>query len=201
MRCLHRLLSAAVLVIPAMSYGQTDTQATRTETETTITGEVIRFEPGKVIVIRQPDQKTVTFTLTPSVTVPQDVQVGRKVMLYTEPGEGGTALVKRVTTTSITPDGKTKQTTEETRTSPGGTTTTTTTSTVSGVVSAYESGKSITVTNRDGTQTTYVLSPDAQVPADLATGKTVTIMVMPADPASRPMVKKIIYKVETKQDK
>jgi hypothetical protein len=66
------------------------------------------------------------------------------------------------------------------------------------VVSAYESGKSITVTNRDGTQTTYVLSPDAQVPADLATGKTVTIMVMPADPASRPMVKRIIYKVETK---
>jgi hypothetical protein len=201
MRSLRRLVVAAVLVIPAVSYGQTETQVTRTETETTITGEVIRFEPGKLIVIRQPDQKTVTFTLTPSVSVPQDVQVGRKVMLYTEPGEGGTALVKRVTTTSITPEGKTKQTTEETRTSPDGTTTTTTTSTVSGVVSAYESGKSITVTNRDGTQTTYVLSPDAQVPTDLATGKTVTIMVMPADPSSRPMAKKIIYKVETKQDK
>jgi len=36
------------------------------------------------------------------------------------------------------------------------------------------------------------------VPADLATGKTVTIMVVPGDPASQPTVKKIIYKVETK---
>jgi hypothetical protein len=196
---LSRLLIAAVLVIPAVSYAQTETQTTRTETQTTITGEVTRFEPGKVIVIREPDQKTVTFTLTPSSTVPQDIQVGRQVTIYTVPGEGGTTVVKRVTTTAITREGNTKQTTEETRTTPSTTTTTTTTSTVSGVVSAYESGKSITVTNSDGSKVTYVLTPDVQAPPDLATGKTVTIMVMPGGDPSKPLVKTITYKVEKKE--
>jgi hypothetical protein len=192
-------LIAAVLVIPAVSYAQTETQTTRTETQTTITGEVTRFEPGKVIVIREPGQKIVTFTLTPSSTVPQDIQVGRQVTIYAVPGEGGTTLVKRVTTTAITQEGNTKQTTEETRTTAGTTTTTTSTSTVSGVVTAYESGKSITVTNPDGSKVTYVLGPDVQAPADLATGKTVTIMVVPGDPASKPVVKTITYKVEKKE--
>jgi hypothetical protein len=188
---LSRLLIAAVLVIPAVSYAQTETQTTRTETQTTITGEVTRFEPGKVIVIRDPNQKVVTFTLTPGSTVPQDIQVGRQVTIYAMAGEGGTTLVKRVTTTAITPEGNTKKTTEETRTSQGTTTTTTSTSTVSGVVTAYESGKSITVTNPDGSKVTYVLTPDVQAPPDLATGKTVTIMVVPGDPTSKPVVKTI----------
>jgi len=197
------LLLAAVLVIPAVSHAQTETQTTRTETQTTtITGEVTRFEPGKVIVIRGPNEKVVTFTLTPSTTVPQDIQVGRQVTVYAVPGEGGTTLVKRVTTTAITSEGNAKQTTEETRTTPGSTTTTTTTSTstVSGVVSAYESGKSLTVTNSDGSTVTYVLTPDIQAPPELATGKTVTIMVAPArDPAGKPVVKKIT--IEQKEQK
>jgi hypothetical protein len=194
---LSRLLMAAVLVIPAVTYAQTETQTTRTETQTTITGEVVRFEPGKTIVIRQPDQKTVTYTFAPSASVPKDIQVGRTVTVYTETGEGGTTLVRRVTTTAVTREGATKETTEETRTSASGTTTTSTT-TVSGVVTSYETGKSITVTNADGSKTTYVLTSDAQVPTDLATGKTVTIMVLPGD-GSHPVVKKIIY--ETKEQK
>jgi hypothetical protein len=199
---LSRLVFAAVLVIPALSYAQTETQTTRTETQTTITGEVTRFEPGKVIVIRDANQKVVTFTLTPGSTVPQDIQVGRQVTIYAVPGEGGTTLVKRVTTTAVTPEGDTKQTTEETRTTPGTkttTTTTTSTSTVSGIVTAYESGKSITVTNPDGSKVTYVLTPDVQAPPDLATGKTVTIMVVPGGDPSKPQVKTITYKVEKKE--
>jgi hypothetical protein len=191
----------AVLVIPAVSYAQTETQTTRTETQTTITGEVTRFEPGKVIVIRQPNQKVVTFTLAPGSTVAQDIEVGRQVTIYAVPGEGGTTLVKRVTTTAITEEGDTKKTTEETRTTPDTktTTTTTTTSTVSGTVTAYESGKSITVTNPDGSKVTYVLTPDVQAPADLATGKTVTIMVVPGGDPSKPQVKTITYKIEKKE--
>ena len=84
-----------------------------------ITGEVVRYEPGHVIVIRSADKGEVSYTLTPSLTVPTGIEVGRTVSLYTEPGEGGATLVKRVTTTSVTPSGNVKRTTEETRTTVG----------------------------------------------------------------------------------
>ena len=94
----------------------------------------------------------------PSLTVPTDVQVGRTVSLYTEPGDGGATLVKRVTTTSVTPSGNVKKTTEETRTTATGETTTTTRTTISGTVQGFEAGKSITLTRPDGTQVTYMLN-------------------------------------------
>jgi hypothetical protein len=107
-------------------------------------------------------------------------------------------VVKKVTTTSITPEGMTKQTTEETRTSATGATTQTTTTTITGMVKTYETGKSITVTRADGTQVTYVLSPQTELPNDLGIGKEVTILVDPSGVASAPVAKKIIYKVKTK---
>jgi hypothetical protein len=195
---LHKLILVGLLAIPAATFGQATT--TQTETKTvTITGEVIRYEPGRTIVIRDPSQKTVTYTLTPSVTIPEDVQVGRTVTLYTDTDPAGVAVVRRVTTTSITPEGQTKQTTEETRTNAAGDTTRTTTTTISGMVKTYETGKSITVTRSDGTLVTYVLSPQSDVPADLAIGKEVTILVDPSASASKPMAKKVTYKIKTKE--
>ena len=108
-------------------------------------------------------------------------------------------MVRRVTTTSVTPEGQTKQTTEETRTNAAGDTTRTTTTTISGMVKTYESGKSITVTRSDGTQVTYILSPQSDVPADLSIGKEVTILVDPSAPAAKPMAKKVTYKIKTKE--
>jgi len=155
-----------------------------------VTGEVVRYEPGHVIVVRS-DKGEVTYMLTPTVTVPTDVRVGRTVSLYTEPGEGGSVLVKRVTTTSVTPEGNVKRTTEETRTHPSGVTTTTTTTTISGTVQAYEAGKSITVTRADGTQVTYVINDASQLPADMAVGRR--IVLYPATTGSEPVVERIIY--------
>ena len=197
---LHKLILAGLFVILAATFSQAQATTTQTETQTvTITGEVIRYEPGRTIVIRDPNQKTVTFTLTPSVTVPQDIQVGRTVTLDTATDPAGVAVVRRVTTTSMTPEGQTKQTTEETRTSASGDTTRTTTTTISGMVKTYETGKSITVTRADGTQVTYVLSPQSNVPADLAIGKEVTILVDPSGSMSAPMAKKVTYKIKTKE--
>jgi uncharacterized protein YndB with AHSA1/START domain len=162
-----------------------------------ITGEVVRYEPGHVIVIRSADKGEVSYTLTPSLTVPTGVEVGRTVSLYTEPGEGGATLVKRVTTTSVTPSGNVKRTTEETRTSPSGETTTTTRTTISGTVQAYEAGKSITLTRPDGTQVTYMINEQSQLPAGIAIGRRV-IIYPAAVPGDDQLVQRVVY-VTTKK--
>ena len=173
---LSQLVTTLCLGLAAVASAQTYTQ-TETKTETkyvTVDGEVIRYEPGKVIVIRGADNKEVTYTLLPKVTVPKDVQVGRRVMLHTEPGTDGTTVVARVTTTTVTPEGNVKKTTEETRTK-GGVSTKTTTTEISGTVQAYESGKTLTILRSDGSKVTYTLTGESTVPADLVVGKTVTI--------------------------
>jgi hypothetical protein len=146
---------------------------------TTVSGEVVRYEPGRAIVVQPASGEAVTYTLSPKVVVPTEVQVGQKVTLYTEPGLDGNTTVARVTTTSVTPEGQVKRTTEETRTRPSGETSKLTTVTVQGTVQAVEPGKSITVLRPDGTKVLYVIGQGATLPADLAVGKVVTIRSLP----------------------
>lgn len=171
-----------------------ETTTTRT---TQITGEVVRFEPGKMIVLRLPDAKEMTYTFAPGVTVPTGVEVGRKVTLYTEPGSGGSVLVRRVVTTSVTPEGNVQRTTEETRTSPSGATTTTTTTSITGTVKAYEAGKSITIMRPDGTQVTYVINEQSQLPAGIAIGRRV--IVYPSISGSDTLVQRVVYTTTKKE--
>jgi hypothetical protein len=180
-------------VIPVGS-GQAFAQTTQTETRyVTVDGEVVRYEPGRVIVIRGADNKEVTYALAPSVVVPAEVKVGRRVMLYTEPGkDGGTQIVSRVTTTSVTPEGNINRTTEDTRTDPSGVTTKTTTTTISGKVAAYEAGKTLTITRSDGSKATYVINDKSIVPADLMIGKTVAVVPM-TTASGEPVVQTITY--------
>jgi hypothetical protein len=182
-----------ISVIPVGS-GQAFAQTTQTETRyVTVDGEVVRYEPGRVIVIRGADNKEVTYALAPSVVVPAEVKVGRRVMLYTEPGKnGGTQIVSRVTTTSVTPEGNIKRTTEDTRTDPSGVTTKTTTTTISGKVAAYEAGKTLTITRSDGSKATYVINDRSIVPADLVIGKTVAVVPM-TTASGEPVVQTITY--------
>ena len=200
---LRTAVGAAVLTCcAAVTFAQTQTykETTRTEVKpVVITGEVVRYEPGHVIVIRSADRNEVSYTLMPSLTVPSDVQVGRTVSLYTEPGEGGATLVKRVTVTSVTPSGNVKRTTEETRTSPTGETTTSTETTVTGTVHAFEPGKSITITRPDGTEVTYVINDSSQLPTGLAIGRRVIIYPSTMATGSEPMVQRVVYtKTKTK---
>jgi len=165
---------------------------------TTVTGEVVKLDPGRTIVLRGNDSKVVTYTLTPDVTVPADVAVGRHVTLFTEAGTGGTTLVKRVTTTSMTPEGEVKRTTTDTRTHPSGAVTTTTTTTIDGVVQSYVTGKSITLTRPDNTTVTYLINDRSQIPADLAVGKRVFIRTVPMTDSSDLAVEKVTYTTKTK---
>ena len=150
----------------------------------TVNGAVIRYEPGQVIVIRGKDNTEKRYTLSPTVTVPKDIQIGQQATVYLEPSaEGGSTLVRRVTTASVTPTGQTRSTVEETRTEPSGASSTTTTTTTSGKVEAYTVGKSITVLKSDGSRVTYIINPRSTVPANVVVGKTIAIV--PVNPSER----------------
>ena len=186
---------------PALAQTETTTQTTKTETKyATVDGEVVRYEAGHVIVVRGADNKEITYTLTPAITVPAEVKVGRRVTLFTEPGaDGTTQLVSRVTTTSVMPDGDVKRTTEDTRHLGTGATSLTTTTSISGKVEAYEAGKTLTITRADGNKVTYVINAKSEVPADLAIGKTVTILPMASGPGE-PVAQTITYVTTTKTE-
>jgi len=160
---------------------------------TTVSGEVVRYEPGRTIVLREPNRKEVTFTLAPDSTIPEDVRIGRKVTLFTEAGDSGTMLVKRVTTTSMTPEGDLKRTTDETRTSPSGAMTTTRTTSFNGVVQSYDAGKSITLTRDDGSAVTYVINDRSQLPTDLVVGKRVVLRTVPVTGSNDLAVERVTY--------
>lgn len=186
-------LAGACIGLSALASAQASTQV---ETKVvTVDGEVIRYEPGKVIVIRSADNKEVSYTLSPAVTVPAEVAIGRRVTLYTAPGAAGTT-VTRVVTTSITPEGATKRTTEETKTDASGVTTKTTTTEITGKVEAYESGKTLTVLRSDGSKVTYLINAKSQVPSDLAIGKTVKIVPLGSSPQA--VVQTVTYTVVEK---
>jgi hypothetical protein len=163
------IAACAVLAVAAQPAAAAD------EKVITVTGDVIRLEPGRTIVIRDPNQREVTYTLGPRLVLPAGVEVGRRVTLHTEPGADGSTLVSRVTTVSTTPEGDTKRTVEETRTGPAGDTTRTVTTTVTGTVGAFVPGKTITLKQDDGTEVTYVLEADSQLPEGLVAGRTVMI--------------------------
>src|SRR5262245_61849235 len=170
------LVVSAMLLAAPLAFGQA--AATTESTHVVVTGEVVRYEPGRILVIKS-EGKEVSYTIAPNIVIPAEVQVGKTVSVHTEAGSGGTTLVRRVTTTSITPEGQTKRTTEETTTSPMGETRKTTTVTIQGSVQSYQPGKSITVLRSDGSTKTFTISEGAKLPAEIATGKTVTILTLP----------------------
>lgn len=177
--------------------GQAMAQTTTETKYVTVDGDVVRYEPGRVIVLRGADSKEVTYTLAPSIVIPADVKVGRRVTLYTEPAaNGGTQIVSRVTTTTVTPEGNIKRTTEDTRNLPSGATTRTTTTSITGRVEAYEAGKTLTVTQTDGSKVTYLLTTKSQVPSDLVIGKTITVLPL-AGTSGEPVAQTITYVTTT----
>ena len=175
--------AATLLTAQEVTTKQTTIQSSDGSRSVTITGEVVKYEPGQTIVIRQPDRKVVTYTLSPTVVLPSDIQIGRTVSVSTEPSSDGSgpAMVTKVTTTSMTPEGQTKTTTERTETSPSGDTIKTTTTTISGTVSAYEPGQFITIERPDHQTVRYTITKESQLPQDLTIGKTVTIRTYTSD--------------------
>jgi len=199
---LNVLIAGLCISVAPVVSGQAFAQTTQTETKyVTVDGEVVRYEAGRVIVIRGADNKEVTYTLSPSIVVPAEVKVGRRVTLFSElDKDGATQLVSRVTTTSITSEGDVKRTTEDTRHLPSGATTRTTTTTVSGKVEAYEAGKTLTITRFDGSKVTYVINEKSKVPPDLVIGRTVSILPLTTTGTGEPVAQTITYITTTKTE-
>jgi hypothetical protein len=168
--------AATLLAAQEVTSKQTTIESSDNPRIVTVTGEVVKYEPGQTIVIRQPDRRVMTYTLRPSVTLPNDIAVGRTVTVSTEPSPDGSGpmMVTKVTTTSLTPEGQTKTTTERTEQGPMGETKTTTT-TISGTVQSYEPGQFITIERPDHEITRYTITRESELPQDVSVGKTVTI--------------------------
>lgn len=167
-----------------------ETMTTTSTTAGAMTGEVVRLEPGKTIVLRSDGRET-RYTLAPNVTLPAEIQVGRTATVQYEPGPDGTTLVKRVTTTTLSPDGQMKETTEITRTHPTGDSTRMTMSTLTGKVEAYLPGRSVTVLDQNGTRVTYMLGSESQFPSEVLMGKEVTIYTVPKEHGTR-----VVYEIQ-----
>jgi len=183
------LATGAVASTPAYS------QTTVTTEPTIVMGEVVRYEPGRVIVVRNAENNEVTYTLTPKIVIPAGVAVGRPVTLYTTHGEDGSWTVTRVST-SVTPEGNVQRTVERTRTNAEGETTRSTSTEVIGTVRGFEPGHSITVVRPDGTEVTYMINERTHLPANLAIGRT--IMLRPAVVTDNSMVADTVTYTETK---
>lgn len=101
------LVVAATASVLAAQDRTTTTQTKQTTVQSpdgstssmTVTGEVIRYEPGHTIVIRRPDNTEATYVLDSSLEVPSDVQIGRQVTLVTH-SQDGTIHIRKITTVS-----------------------------------------------------------------------------------------------------
>lgn len=109
-------LALSLAILPASSaFGQESTTSTSRKTEvapdgstrttmktTTVEGKVLRYEPGKTIVVMEPGDRETTYVLAPNATIPADIEVGRFVSLSTVDSKSGPMTVTRVTTRSVT---------------------------------------------------------------------------------------------------
>jgi hypothetical protein len=188
--------SPAVAPPPTAPYTRETEKTVQTRT-VTVTGDVVRYEAGRAIVVRSPDGHEVTYAIAPDISAPPEVTVGRRVSIVTEPSAAGPVFVTRITTESITPDGQAQTTTRETVVAPSAAQTKTQTTTVYGTVTAYEPGRSISLLQPNRKTVTYTIDGSSALPTGISTGKTVVIRTITRPGAGRPLVRKVTYSTTT----
>lgn len=190
--CVAGLATAALAQDAAVTTQET---VRKTTSVSSIEGKVVRYEPGKTIVVTGADGKETTYILPARLEVPADVQIGRTVSLSTQPSDTG-VLVTKITTQSMTPEGNLKTETQTRSTSPSGEEITTKETSITGTVSALEPGKSVTFQLPDQKLVVYTLDGSSIIPSDLAVGGTYTVETASAKNGSR-VVKRIVTKTRT----
>src|SRR5262249_55288785 len=107
-----RVLLVSVVFAGAAALAIGQDRSTTTETKqtpvnpdgsVTVTGQVIKYEPGKTIVIRQSNNSETTYTLDSSAEVPSDIAVGRQVTVVTQMKDGS-VHIRKITTVTL-PEG------------------------------------------------------------------------------------------------
>lgn len=172
--------------------------STRTMTKTTtVEGKVLRYEPGRTIVVMEADNREVSYPLAPTVTVPADIEVGRYVSLSTMPSDSGPMTVTRITTRSVTPDGNIKTETKTRGTKPNGDQVSSTSTSITGTVQSVQTGRSVTLVLPNKSTVEYTIDASSEVPTDLAIGKTVTVQTTRSTTGAPLLVKKMWMKQTT----
>lgn len=170
----------------------TDDGTTRTTTKTTtVEGKVVRYEPGKTIVVLGSDNREVSYTLGSSVVVPGDIRTGRYVSLSTEPSASGPVTVTRITTRSVTPEGNIKTETQTHSTDADGNRSSMKTTQITGTITAVDPGHSVTMLLPNKSTVEYTVDSSSVVPSDLAVGKTYTVQTTRTTAGGPYVVKRI----------
>ncbi|HEY6066700.1 MAG TPA: hypothetical protein VIY96_11110 [Thermoanaerobaculia bacterium] len=180
MKSFAMFLAVAIGAVAAIAATE-DAAATRI----TVTGDVVRYEAGRTIVVRSSDGRDLTYTIAPSLVVPADVAVGRRVAIVTEPSQSGAVLVTRIST----------------ETAPSATESKSQVTTISGTVSAYEPGRLITVLRPNATTVTYTIDTSSGIPTGLEKGSKVVVRTITRPGVERPLVRKVTYSKTTKKTK
>jgi hypothetical protein len=192
MKTLAMMLALAIGAVAGIAASQ-DAAASRL----TVTGDVVRYEAGKTIVLRGADGREVTYAIAPAISVPEGVTIGRRVTIVTEPSADDTVLVTRITT-EVGPGGAVTTTTEKTAVAPAGETKSQITSTY-GTVSAYEPGKTITILRPNATTVTYTIDANSTLPTGISKGRRVVIRTITRPGVEQPLVRKVSYSKTTKK--
>ena len=225
MKSLAMLLATAIAGVATIAASQeaspTPTpapSAKETGNSVTTSGEIVRYDAGKAIVIRQSDDRVVTYELNPAVPVSPKIHVGSRVTISAEPAADGVVRVTRVTpigpdtapAVAAPPTAPDTRETEKTVLSrpvtpdaevPPGVQTKTQTTTAYGTVAAYEPGQSISVLQPNGKTVIYAIDASSALPGGIAAGKTVVIRTITRPGATRPLVRKVMYSTAIQKKK
>jgi hypothetical protein len=192
MKSLAMFLAVAIGAVAGVAATQ-DVNASRV----TITGDVVRYDAGKTIVVRGADGHDATYTIAPALPVPAGVGVGRRVTIVTELSETGAVLVAWITAEAA-PGGAVTTAAEKSGASSLGEAKSQITSTL-GTVSAYEPGRTITILRPNATTVTYTIDTSSAIPAGLSTGRRVVIRTITRPGVEQPLVRKVSYSRTTKK--
>ena len=184
MKSLAMFLAVAIGAVAGIAATE-DVNASRA----TISGDVVRYEAGKTIVVRGADGKEVTYAIAPALAAPAGVVVGRRVTLFTEPSDSGAIAVTRITTE---PGPEALTTATGTTAAPPEPEPKTQITSEYGTVSGYEAGRTITLLRPNATTVTYTIDSSSTIPADLAEGRKVVVRSV-TRPGSQPVVRKVTY--------
>ena len=111
MKSLAMFLALAIAAVATIAATEDVTAKT-----ITVTGEVVRYEGGRTIVIRSVDGAEVSYAIAPALAVAAEVGGGRRVSVVTEPSETGAVLVTRITLDPSQPARKVSYSKTETKT-------------------------------------------------------------------------------------
>lgn len=192
MKLFAMFLALAIGTVAGIAASQ-DAEANRV----TVTGEIVRYEAGRTIVLRDAEGREVTYAIAPTISAQAGIVVGRRVTIVAEPSANETVMVTRITAEDG-PDSALTTMSGRTAVAPPIGAKSQITSTL-GTVSAYEPGRTITILRPNATTVTYAIDANSAVPTGISTGRRVVIRTITRPGLEQPVVRKVSYSKTTRK--